>query len=627
MIGPKRWPWRGAMLGAACGLVSWLVTLTPFGGGVEDWLQDASFAYRGSRSTATKVLIVGLDDDSLAALPKPMAAASPELAEVITYLHDRGAKVIGLDVLVPETLDGYDRDPGLGGSKLGLAAARAGNVVLPASRGDGGRLVRPLTSWQTVGALGLVEVEEDLDHFVRRQRLAEPAEGENYDRLALALLDAAGRVDQRENQIRVDGRTVPLDRSGCMRINFIGPPGTVPMVPFGTVLNAARGESKPLVDHRGRPVDFRDAIVIVGATARIYSDLHATPYANGSWRLPGMHQPGLMAGPELQANVVATMGDGAYITTPWWLAALPQAVVFGAILGIFFARLNLTRGALVAIAHHFGWKGVALVAFSIGHWRVDILAMLLTGGLTYASAFAFRWRMLRRMFGAVKSEAIARALENDPGHLRLKGEEREITVVFTDIRSFTSFSEAHTPREAVALLNAYFGAVVPAIESEGGVVDKYIGDGIMALFGAPDDQPDHALRAVRSAVAMVAKVHELAPLWATLGFPGMRIGVGIHTGPAIVGTIGSPHRLDYTAIGDTVNSSSRIESENKPQGTEILISASTYAAIPEAERSRLGVVAEPIWASVKGKDRPLALHRVEGSLRNIETVGHPAPVF
>ena len=123
--------------------------------------------------------------------------------------------MIGLDVFVPETLDGYDRDPGLGGKTLGLAAARAGNVVLPAGLGDGGRLVRPLTSWQTTGNLGLVEMEEDLDHFVRRQRLAEPVGGENYDRLALALLDAArGELTSPSGEIRLDGRVVPLDRRG-----------------------------------------------------------------------------------------------------------------------------------------------------------------------------------------------------------------------------------------------------------------------------------------------------------------------------------------------------------------------------------------------------------------------------
>ena len=130
------------------------------------------------------------------------------------------------------------------------------------------------------------------------------------------------------------------------------------------------------------------------------------------------------------------------------------------------------------------------------------------------------------------------------------------------------------------LLNAYFEAVVPHIEAEGGVIDKYMGDGIMALFGAPATQPDHALRAVRAAAAMVARVHELRGDWAKLGNPRMRIGVGVHTGKVVVGAIGSKRRLDYTAVGDTVNAASRIESENKAQGTEVLISAATHGALP-----------------------------------------------
>jgi class 3 adenylate cyclase len=608
---PSRATWRGALIGAACGLVAWLFALTPFGRGSEDWLQDANFAYRGARESATRIVIVGLDDDSLEKLPKPMAAASPELAEVVAYLHDRGAKVIGLDVFVPETLDGYDRAPGLGGARLGLAAARAGNVILPAARGDGGRLVRPLTSWQTTGNFGLVEVEEDLDHFVRRQRLAEPVGGENYDRLALALLDADGRADLAGDAIRVDGRPVPLDRQDCLRINFVGPPGTIPTVSFHRVLGAARGGAKVLVDQHERPVDLGGAVVMVGATARSLGDWHATPYANGSWHLPRMPRYGLMAGPEVQANVVATMADGAYITTPWWLMTMPWVLGLGAALGAVFARLDLSRGAAVALAHHFGWKGLALAAFASGHYRVEIMAMTLAGGLAYASTFALRWRVLRRMFGAVKSEAIARALEDDPGHLRLKGEERVVTVLFSDIRDFTSFSERHAedPGAVVALLNAYFGAVVPAIEAEGGVVDKYIGDGIMALFGAPDDLPDHALRATRAAAAMVARVHELAPEWSRLGFDGMRIGVGIHTGPAVVGTIGSPSRLDYTAIGDTVNAAARIESANKNRKTEILLSAATHDDLPPDERSRLGSrPVEPV--PLKGKSHPLELFQV-----------------
>src|SRR4051794_18456574 len=214
------------------------------------------------------------------------------------------------------------------------------------------------------------------------------------------------------------------------------------------------------------------------------------------------------------------------------------------------------------------------------------------------------------MMGVVKSEAVALALENDPHKLDPGGEEREVTVLFADIRNFTDFSEKHTAHEVVALLNAYFNAVVPLIEAEGGTIDKYMGDGIMVLFGAPATQPDHALRGVRAAVAMVRKVHELKGDWLKLGNPEMRIGVGVHTGKVVVGAIGSRRRLDYTAIGDTVNAASRIESENKPQGTDVLISAATYRTLPAGEAERLGCTTEPRRVHVKGKAEELLLYPV-----------------
>jgi CHASE2 domain-containing sensor protein len=136
---------RRAFLGAACDLLSWAFTLTPIGQGLDDWLQDACFAYRGTRASATNIVIVNLD--SMQSLPrKRMVVYSPELAEVVMYLHGGGARVIGLDVLVSDAFDRNDREPGLGGSKVGLAMARAGNVVLPARRGDDGHLIRPPTS-------------------------------------------------------------------------------------------------------------------------------------------------------------------------------------------------------------------------------------------------------------------------------------------------------------------------------------------------------------------------------------------------------------------------------------------------------------------------------------------------
>lgn len=349
---------------------------------------------------------------------------------------------------------------------------------------------------------------------------------------------------------------------------------------------------------------------IIGLTSRSQQDYHATPYANNYARYLSAEAPGLMAGTEIHANILATLQDRAYITAPAWLNGLPLLLVAGALLGHAFSRLSLGWGLAVMLTHHFAWKALVFAAFIWFHWRIETVAMLLLGVLAYGAAFALRWRILRRMLGVVKSEAVALALESDPRRLDPGGEEREVTVLFADVRDFTTFSEGHSPHEVVALLNAYFSAVVPAIESAGGTVNTYMGDGVMVLFNAPASCPDHAVRAVRAAVAMVRRVHELKETWVGLGNPGMRIGVGVHTGKVVVGAIGSPRRLDYTAIGDAVNTAARIESENKALGTEVLISAVTHAALTAVERQELGCAAEPRAANVKGKKEVLQFYPV-----------------
>ena len=214
------------------------------------------------------------------------------------------------------------------------------------------------------------------------------------------------------------------------------------------------------------------------------------------------------------------------------------------------------------------------------------------------------------MMGMVKSEEIARALEEDPSKLDLKGDDREITILFSDIRSFTTYSESHTAQQVVKLLNEYFAIVVPIIEKHGGVVDKYIGDGVMVLFGAPRQQHDHAGNAVRAAIEMVAAVHQYQPRWAALDAPELRIGVGVHTGSCVVGTIGSPNRLDYTAIGDTTNTAARIEAGNKHLGTEILVSAATLEKIALESNDLRSQMSDAKMLLVKGKQDRIAVHEI-----------------
>jgi adenylate cyclase len=601
-----RLAWRGVLVGLCCGLAAWLIAQLEVVRTLEDWMQDGVFCYRGARYSSTKLVIVALDEESLERLQKPALLASPELGEVIRYLHKKRAAAIGLDLIVPQSIEKVP-NLDLQAELVGAAAAEAGNVVLAeAFLPHENRWLRPLSNWHLNEPtqdtdFGFVNWSEDNDHFIRRQKLVLGA-GQNTDlnfSLALAAVARKAKIET-TGDLRLDGEPIPLERERLL-INFLGPPGTVHEVPFCQVLDASRG---------GPQIDFEGAVVIIGVTARSQQDIHATPYANKSILQSSSSVPLLMSGPELHGSIVTTILDRAYIRRLGWLTSLPALLLAGAILGMMFVKLNLSWGLIVAVVHHLAWKILVVAGFYLGNWRIEMFAMLMLGFLVYTLTFIFRWHWLRGMLGVVKSETIARILEADPTYLDLKGEEREMTILFADIRSFTDFSETHRPTEVVSLLNAYFGAVVPLIEAERGTLNTYMGDGILVLYGAPERETEHARQAVATAVAIVRKVHDMKATWVRLGSPAFRIGIGIHTGKVVLGTIGSPRRMEYTVIGDTVNVAARIEAENKKLNTEILISAQTYAALSEKDRSDFNCEESPMAVHVKGVQRELYVHPV-----------------
>lgn len=607
---------RGATVGVVCAAICYAASCTALVRGLEDWALDASHLFRGRRASSANVVIVAIDDASLQTLGKPPVFISPELARVVQYLHREGASAVGLDFMIPDSTQTIaDLLPGGQGSaeRMGQAVGQTGVVVLPQWMLPGEPPLLPIYEWlafprQHWTNLGYVNITVDADTIVRRQQLRAGSPEGPQAALALALFARAEQLPDdwlARPELELDGAAIPLDAQGRLLINFVGPPGTVPTVPFHQVLSAADGRGT--VD-----CDFRGALVLIGMTNSAQTDWRSTPYVNQSvgqlLRARLLDRgPAMMAGVEIHANLAATLRDRAFITTPWWLATPLVLLLAGAALGAALARLTLEMGALVTLAHHILWRGVALGAFSLAAYRVEVVAMLALGLMVYGVSFALRWRWIRRMMGMVKSEAVAQALENDPSKLDLKGEELPITVVFTDIRNFTAFAESRSPQDVVRLLNAYFTAVVPIIEAEGGIVNQYLGDGLMALFGAPQPLPDHAVRASRAAVAIVRRVHELDARWKELGAEAFRIGVGVHAGQAVVGTIGSPRRLDYTAIGDTVNAAARIEAANKALGTEVLLSGATVAALPPAlcEDLRLG---PPVEIAVKGREDRLTVY-------------------
>lgn len=610
---------RGAVVGLICALVCYVAGISPWGRELENLAQDKSFSLRGTRASQARLIIVALDDESLDEFSKPLMYMSPELATVVTYLHQREAAAIGVDLLVPESQKGRLADlaspEGIGNlESMGRAVGMAGNVVLPMWILPNRKPIRPIYEWVDAffapwHQLGFVNLTVDPDTYVRQQQLrTDDDEGALIPSFALSLFALSEGLSEEwaaAVTLQVDEEPIPLNSDGQMRINYVGPPGTIPSVPFRDVLSAAEN---------GTPLtcDFRDAVVLIGFTGYGGQDWHPTPYLTKSTLevlvTPRTeHRSGMMSGVETHANILATLMDRAFITTPPWLATPLLLAIFGVVLGAAMARISLEYGALLVVIHHVVWQVVCILAFRWASWRIEMMPMLMLGVVTYGSIFSLRWRWIRRMMGMVKSEAVARAMEAT-GSLELRGEVREITVLFADIRNFTTFSEQHSAESVVKLLDGFFTAIVPIVEAHGGTVNLYIGDALMVLYAAPEPQRDHASRAVATAVAMVRRVHELEPLWVELGADDFRIGVGVHTGPAVVGTVGSPRRLDYTAIGDTVNTASRIESGNKELNGEVLISRATFQALSAEDIERLATVWTARKLKAKGKSEALDVY-------------------
>lgn len=354
---------------------------------------------------------------------------------------------------------------------------------------------------------------------------------------------------------------------------------------------------KPNID----PSIFRDKIVFVGMGASGVFDAFETPFGGG--RMPGIQIHAAVADdflsslfmrPESRgvrmALVVALalcVGLVATLLPAWWAAAVFGLIVTG--LGVTATRL-----------------------FADGHW-INITqptlasSLALFGGVGYQYFFEGREkRKMKRLFGQYVSKDVYDQLVANPDLARLGGQRRQMTVLFSDIRGFTTVSESGEPEEIVAMLNEYFTSMVDIVFAHKGTLDKFVGDMVMALFGAPLDDPQHAQHAVDAALAMIRELSRLNEKWTAEGKPALDIGIGVSTGPMIAGNIGSEAIMSYTVIGDAVNLGARLESLNKQYGTRIIISEATREGLSDRYFFRpLGDVV------VKGKTRPVAIYEVK----------------
>ena len=353
---------------------------------------------------------------------------------------------------------------------------------------------------------------------------------------------------------------------------------------------------KPHLD----PALFKDQIVVVGLTAEGLRDLFTTPFGEG--RMPGA---------EVHANVIDALLSGRAIApaAPWQrLAVTATPALAIAALGALAAPWVTAAGALAAAA---GVVWYATRALGLGVWLpvvVPVLACL----LTFLADLAWMYfvegrekRRVKRLFSRYVSKDVYQQLLASPTEAVLGGQRREMTVLFSDMRGFTTLSESGEAEDLVRQLNQYFTRMVDVVFSHRGTIDKFVGDMVMALYGAPLDDADHADHAVQTALAMVRELRQLNRLWAVEGRTELDIGIGINTGEMIAGNIGSDTIMSYTVIGDNVNLGARLESLNKDFGTRILISEATRQQLKGTYDIRpLGEV------TVKGKTRAVQVFEV-----------------
>ena len=528
------------------------------------------------------ITIVAIDEASFANIRRQWPWPRALYARAIDQLAKSGALVVALDVTLSEPSNQGPADD----RALADAIRRAGNVVLASERQYEETAVSrqwlrvdPLPEFLAAGAVnGYVNIEYDPDTVVRRIPYASDAFWK--------------KIVERLQQLQPGLVSAKIPGRGAL-LRYAGADHTFPYVSFYQVLDA---------DKYLPPDAFRDQIVLVGrdikanVDARLASgDLFATPFTAAGG--------GLMPGVELHANALETAFRGAAIepAPPWASAALVLLVVATCAAAMW--RWRPLAGAAVVAVLVAALGGVDYALFQRANVWLPVFAAMAAavamyiayGGVAYVVERQRRGE-IRRAFSLYVSPEVVDHVMAHPERLALGGERREVTMMFTDLAGFTTLSEKLDAEQVARILNLHFTRATAIVKRHGGTVNRFIGDAIMAMWGAPVEDADQAYHACCAAIEMQEDLERLRGELAGRGLPPIHMRVGVHSCVAVIGNLGSSDRFDYTAIGDGVNLAARLEGVNKLYGTAILLTGETAAKI--AGRVRLREVDRVI---VKGK--------------------------
>ncbi|MBN1850272.1 MAG: adenylate/guanylate cyclase domain-containing protein [Deltaproteobacteria bacterium] len=400
--------------------------------------------------------------------------------------------------------------------------------------------------------------------------------------------------------ILMGDRLIPLDENGRILLNFLGPEKTFPYYSVSDILHNQFNEGT-----------FKDKIVIVGATALGLGDTVNTPFSTTA-EYPG---------PEIHATIIDNILKKDFLHKPQWtkIYDVLAILLLGLFSGFVIQRLDAIKGIIFTLS-------LFIIHILAGTWLftqfdlwVNIVYPLLALILIYTCLTLYRYfteeverKKIRSAFSYYVSSSVANEMLKSPEKLKLGGDKKDLSVLFSDIRGFTTISEGLTPEELVHLLNEYLTVMTDIVFKYDGTLDKYMGDAIMAIYGAPVDKPDHPSRACNSALDMMENLKKLNEKWIREGKKPLDIGIGINTGMMMVGNMGSAQRFDYTVMGDAVNLGSRLEGTNKVYNTHILISESTHERVKNEF-----VCMELDSVRVKGKNLPVNIFELIGRPQNV----------
>jgi adenylate cyclase len=624
-------------------LCSWFVISLPPIRSLELSVLDLLYEFRGQNDVSdSPIVLVAISEQSALEFDEKWPWPTHLYARLIRNLNLAGAKAIAIDVIFDKS-DIYDP---ANDTLFANAIAEAGNVVLAGNlltesqrafdqvgtiRVESKQLVQPIDMLREANPnpWGYVEVERDRDGFLRRYGSVKFHNGENILPLGMEVLRIALDIPRDslidlEREIRFGERVIPKYSPTTFMINFNGPRSTFPEFNFSDVVDdASYFTSSEDEDFQVNAFDdpdfgllhqevFRDKIVIVGATMPELQDFYATPYA-ASGNMPGY---------ETHANAMQTILSGNAYRRVNNNILLVASLITTALLVL----ITLFISAKWALAYLVVFMSLVFTGAYIGFmeylWILETTPFLVPAVFGYVSSMTYTYFVeqreksrIRNLFGTYVSPELVTRMVESADEPKLGGDSSEITAFFSDIQNFSTFSEQLPPDRLVTLMNDYLSAMTDIILEEGGTLDKYIGDAIVAFWGAPVAMQNHAEKAVRASQRIMLKQVELRQKWASdPGWPeivhSMQTRIGLNSGVAITGNMGSAKRFNYTMMGDNVNLAARCESGAKSYGVQTMVTEETKTlALAHGSDAVFRTLDRII---VKGRSQPVTVCEVVG---------------